>query len=370
MLRPSHPLFQAASDAPSSGSGPTPAQVAATLPADFSANSSTVSGDTMIEVGEASHEGPSLQPQEALQGQQPVQQGQPLPQGQQAQTFQPTELQPLPATLQPGQQPAAQVQQEPVVADPLAAMTASMRIAFPGDSPAQIAGRVATALAPAQQQQVQQQEQAIDPDVQRAEQMATQIATLREQARTEGTSDLDEQITTLERDHLKLEARLEARQEIIEQQEVTRFATESNRWDTMADQTFPDVVRTGTPLQSAVDVQVKRIIRDDPDYFSRSTDAGFQLVATEAAKLGIAPQRQQQGSPPSPGAPGTIQVPPAMPGSVQGSHRPAQQVQQSAGQVFAESLKVAEQGGLAGEIALANKLLTGGFMTQGVQFVS
>lgn len=348
----------------------TPAEVAASLPKDFSANSSTVSADTMVEAGTPEHDGPLLQTAATLQGQQLAQFEQQPQQPAQQPAQQPTELQPLPANLQPTQQPA-QGQQQPAqqpAADPVATMAASMRAAFPNATAAEIASRVANALAPAQQPD-QDFTPEIDPDVQHAEELAEQIATLRQQAQTEGTSDFDQQIADLERQHIKLEARLEARAEYTEREQLTQFAQASNAWDQRASQTFPDADIPGTPLKAAVDARIAEIVETDPGYFSRSADAGFALVAAEAGKLGVSPQIQQQGSPPSPGAPGTIHVPPAMPGSVQGSHRPAQQAPLNPTQQFLETFKAAEQGGLGAEMALAKQIAQGGYMAQGVKFV-
>lgn len=367
MLRPSHPLFQVATDFPppaAAGGKQTPAQIAASLPADFSQNTSTVSADTMIDSGEATHDGPGMAPtpqEQQANPTAPVAPQQPIaPIQQQA----PIE-QPLPQVLQP-QQPTAPVQQ-PVQADPLTAMADSMRLAFPSESPAQIAKRVSDALTPVAPVQ---QEPEIDPDAARVDEISTQLATLRTQASTEGTSDFDEQIRTLEREQLKLETRLEVRGELQEDRRVTEFAQEANRWESLATQAFPDADAAGSPLKAAVDAKLNAVLAADPDYFTRSPDAGYSLVASEAAKLGITPKVVMQGAAPAPGMPQTIQVPVAMPGSMQTSHRPSSQAQPSPQAAFAAQLAAAEQHGFAGELALARQMARGGFAGDGVQFVS
>ena len=366
MLRPSHPLFNLAGYFPAPvAAKQTPAQVAASLPSDFSQNTSTVSADTMIDAGEASHDGPGMAPAPQDQPQAnpaPQQPQQPVPQFQQQAPIE----QPLPSVLQPQQQPAAPVQ-APVQSDPLAAMTASMRVAFPGESPAQIAKRVADALTPAVPVQ---QEPVIDPDAARVEEIGTQLATLRKQAAEEGTSDFDAEINSLEREQLKLETRLEVRNELQEDRRVTEFAQEANQWESLATQAFPDADSPGSPLKAAVDAKLNAVLAADPDYFTRSPDAGYSLVASEAAKLGIAPKVVQQGAAPAPGMPQHITVPVAMPGSMQASHRPSSQVQPSPQAAFAAQLAAAEQHGFAGELALARQMARGGFTGDGVQFVS
>jgi len=65
MLHLAFPLSNTASDFPApsaAGAKLTPAQIAASLPSDFSQNTSTVSSDTMIDSGEASHDGPGMAP--------------------------------------------------------------------------------------------------------------------------------------------------------------------------------------------------------------------------------------------------------------------------------------------------------------------
>ena len=372
MLHLAFPLSNTASDFPAPvAAKQTPAQVAASLPSDFSQNTSTVSSDTMIDSGEASHDGPGMAPAPQDQPQAnpaPQQPQQPVPQFQQQAPIE----QPLPSVLQPQQQPAAPVQ-APVQSDPLAAMTASMRVAFPGESPAQIAKRVADALTPAVPVQ---QEPVIDPDAARVEEIGTQLATLRKQAAEEGTSDFDAEINSLEHEQLKLETRLEVRNELQEDRRVTEFAQQANQWESLANQAFPDADNPSSPLKAAVDKKLSQILYGDehtppdPDYFTRSPDAGYSLVASEAAKLGIAPKVVQQGAAPAPGMPQHITVPVAMPGSMQASHRPSSQVQPSPQAAFAAQLAAAEQHGFAGELALARQMARGGFTGDGVQFVS
>lgn len=366
MLHLAFPLSNTASDFPAPvAAKQTPAQVAASLPSDFSQNTSTVSSDTMIDSGEASHDGPGMAPAPQDQPQAnpaPQQPQQPVPQFQQQAPIE----QPLPSVLQPQQQPAALVQ-APVQSDPLAAMTSSMRVAFPGESPAQIAKRVADALTPAAPIQ---QDPVIDPDAARVEEIGTQLATLRKQAAEEGTSDFDSEISTLEREQMKLETRLEVRNELQEDRRITEFAQEANQWESLATQAFPDADSPGSPLKAAVDAKLNAVLAADPDYFTRSPDAGYSLVASEAAKLGIAPKVVQQGAAPAPGMPQHITVPVAMPGSMQASHRPSSQVQPSPQAAFAAQLAAAEQHGFAGELALARQMARGGFTGDGVQFVS
>ena len=368
MLHLAFPLSQSATDFPppaAAGGKQTPAQIAASLPSDFSQNTSTVSADTMIDSGEATHDGPGMAPtpqEQQANPTAPIAPQQPIaPIQQQA----PVE-QPLPQVLQP-QQPAAPVQHPAPAADPLTAMADSMRLAFPGESPAQIAKRVSDALTPAAPIQ---QEPEIDPDAARVEEISTQLATLRTQASTEGTSDFDEQIRNLEREQLKLETRLEVRGELQEDRRVTEFAQEANRWESLATQAFPDADAAGSPLKAAVDAKLNAVLAADPDYFTRSPDAGYSLVASEAAKLGIAPKVVMQGAAPAPGMPQHITVPVAMPGSMQASHRPSSQVQPSPQAAFAAQLAAAEQHGFAGELALARQMARGGFAGDGVQFVS
>lgn len=366
MLRPSHPLFNLAGDFPAPATAKqTPAQIAASLPTDFSQNTSTVSADTMIDSGEASHDGPGMAPTPQEQPQAnpaaPVAPQQPVAP---VQPQAPVE-QPLPQVLQP-QQPVAPAQ-APVQSDPLAAMTASMRLSFPGESPAQIAKRVADALTPAAPVE---QEPVIDPDAARVEEIGTQLAALRKQAADEGTSDFDTEINQLEREQLKLETRLEVRNELQEDRRITEFAQEANQWEALATQAFPDADNPSSPLKAAVDAKLNAVLAKDPDYFTRSPDAGYSLVASEAAKLGIAPKVVQQGAAPAPGMPQHINVPVAMPGSMQASHRPSSQVQPSPQAAFAAQLAAAEQHGFAGELALARQMARGGFTGDGVQFVS
>lgn len=365
MLRPSHPLFQVATDfpAPAALVRLSPAQIAASMPADFSNNTTTVSADTMIDAGDSSHDGPKVVPLPKVEQpgqQQPAQQvQQSLPQPQPQQAFQAP--QPLPEALQP-QQPTAPAA---APADPLAAMTQSMRLAFPDESASQIAARVASALAPAQQQQ---QAPTVDPDQARAEELNTQIEALKQQAADEGSSDFDEQIASLKEQKLKLETRLEIRQEIQDNVLLEEFAHKANEWDRLASQAWSDADVPGTPLKAAVDAKIQEVLTNDPEFFTRSPDAGYALVAAEAGKLGIAPKIAPQGAAPAPGSPQNIQVPVAMPGSMQGSHRPPMQVQQSPQQAFAVQLAAAEQGGFAGELALAKQFARGGIVADGVNF--
>jgi hypothetical protein len=334
------------------------------MPADFSNNTTTVSADTMIDAGDSSHDGPQVVPLPKVEQpiQQPTQQAQqPLPQPRPQQDFQAP--QPLPDALQPQHQSAAPAA-APV--DPLAAMTQSMRLAFPTEDASQIAARVASALAPAQQQQ--QQEPTVDPDQARAEELNTQIEALRQQAADEGSSDFDEQIASLKEQKLKLETRLEVRRELQDNARLEQFAQEANEWDRLATQAWSDADVPGSPLKAAVDAKIQEVLNNDPDYFTRSPDAGYALVAAEAGKLGIAPKIAPQGAAPAPGSPQNIQVPVAMPGSMQGSHRPPMQVQQSPQQAFATQLAAAEQRGFAGELALAKQFARGGIVADGVKF--
>jgi len=366
MLHLAFPLSNTASDFPAPvAAKQTPAQVAASLPSDFSQNTSTVSADTMIDSGEASHDGPGMAP--APQDQPPANPAPQQPQ-QPVPPFQPQAPieQPLPPVLQPQQQPAVPAQ-APVQSDPLAAMTASMRVAFPGESPAQIAKRVADALTPAVPVQ---QEPVIDPDTVRVDEIDTQIATLRKQAADEGTSDFDEQIQELRDEKLILKGRLAMRNEIEQDRNITAFAQEANQWEALATQAFPEADTPGSPLHAAVQAKLNAVLAADQDYFTRSPDAGYSLVASEAAKLGIAPKVVQQGAAPAPGMPQNITVPVAMPGSMQASHRPSSQIQPSPHAAFAAQLAAAEQHGFAGELALARKMAQGGFTGDGVQFAS
>ena len=369
MLRPSHPLFNLATDFPPpvTAGKLTPAQVAASLPSDFSANTTTVSADTMVDSGDSMHDGPGLEPLPQVV--------QPNPQQGQQAPVQPPAIpgpqdkgqdQPLPQVLQPPAQPAAPVQ-APIQSDPLAAMTASMRVAFPHETPAQIAKRVSDALTPAIPDQ---QEPMVDPDAVRVDEIDTQVAALRKQASDEGTSDFDAEISNLEREKLKLETRLEVRNELQEDRRISEFANDANRWESLATQAFPDADVPGSPLKAAIDAKLTEVLARDPDYFTRSPDAGYALVAGEAAKLGYAPKVVPQGAAPAPGTPQNITVPVAMPGSMQGSHRPSSQVQPSPHQAFANQLAAAQQGGFAAELALARQMSRGGFVGDGVQFVN
>jgi len=367
MLRPHSPLFNIADGGHSAGPAAklTPAQVAATMPRDFSANTTTEPADSMIEAGDATHDGPGAQPaqQQQFTPQQPAQ----PQQQQQPEQFQ--QEQPLPPALQPQQQqPAQQQPQQPqIVTDPAIAMTMSMRAAFPDESPSQIADRVAKALAPAAQQQQQEQS---DPDQERMVEIDTQLAALQKQAAEEGSSDFDEQIRSLDREKLKLETKLSVREEMAAEARLNQFAADAQKWDNMATAAYPDSDVPGTNLQKAVDARVQAILANDPDYFIRSPDAGYSLVATEAAKLGIAPKVTQQGAVPAPGTPQPISGMVALPGSVQTSHRPSQQPQPAPGHGQAYTLAAAEAQGFAGELALGRQIARGGFSGDGVQFVS
>lgn len=270
----------------------------------------------------------------------------------------PTEIAPLPDALQPAPKPHV---------NPLTAMAEAMRLAHANESDAQIAKRVADALATPEA--AEPEAPAEDPDRVELSNISTRLEALQQQASEEGTSDYDADIAALSREQLKLEARLEVRDEIQSNQEAAAFVQQASGWDNEADRAFPETLVKGSPLDAAVTARVDAIKRTDPDYFNRSPDAGFNLVAAEAAKLGIAPRpRQVPGTVPTPQTPQAINAPSALPGSVQVSHRPGDSPPQSAGQKFISDLLAAEKGGFAAELALSKQFSGGNFA--GVAFAS
>ena len=342
MFRPHTPLFQ------------QDASTKSMPPANFNSNTVEVAASEMIDVGDAPFMAePSLASSEPTH--EPDLGVQDLPAAPAATTPAP-EIPTAPAKpAAPTQQPAQSAQVDPVVA-----MTQSMRAAFPNLLPDAIAAKVADAMKPAEELP---DEPEVDPDTERLNDIETRLKALRTQAAEEGTDDYAEDIEDLERDRIRLDTRIEMRREQQEQEEITQFAKDANEWDARATAAFPAADQPNHPLALAVDAAVARIKAADPDYFIRDPRAGFALVALEAENLGIAPI--QRGTAPSPHAPSPIQAPVALPGSVQGSHRPGGE-QQDSSQDFFKKMAAAEKAGLASELDLAREF-TGGSM-HGVTF--
>ncbi|MHB1082159.1 MAG: DnaJ domain-containing protein [Prosthecobacter sp.] len=78
-------------------------------------------------------------------------------------------------------------------------------------------------------------------------------------------------------------------EEMSDDEKVRQFETAAKAWDIETGRAFPDVDQAGHPLANAVNARVAAVKANDPDYFIRTPDAGYKLVASEAAKLGIAP---------------------------------------------------------------------------------
>ena len=159
------------------------------------------------------------------------------------------------------------------------------------------------------------------------------------------------------------------RQEIVESQNIDAFAREATTWDQEAGRAFPAADQAGHPLANAVNARVAAVKANDPDFFIRSPDAGFALVAAEAAKLGIAPIAKQNGPVPSPQQPVPIAAPVAMPGYVQGSHRPADGPAPDPTMAFLNRMADAEKSGSFGaQLEAARSFSSGGFQSSGVAF--
>lgn len=361
MLRPHTPLFAAATDAPVA-----PAAAVAPPP-DFKDNT-VHDTEGFTDVGDV-----SLSPDTANQPPAaPVAPVAPIdpaqsPQPRNTTEFEPQAPTPLPQSMQPAPTgPAAVTPVAPV--NPLVAMNEAMMRAFPDATPAVIAAKVAAALQ-SEAQTAEPPAPVEDPDQTALTDIETRLEALRTQAKDEGTSDYDADIRQLELQQVGLTARLQTRAEIEETQAAQQFVSEAQTWDARAGQAFPDSDRKGSPLDLAVTARIAAIKAVDPEYFNRTPDAGFGLVAVEAAKLGIAPQPiPQAGSLPTPQQPQPIQAPVAQPGFVQASHRPGEQQPMDAGQQFLRNLQAAEQAGFGAELMLAKQAVGQAF--NGVQFVS
>ena len=337
MLRP-QPFFQEASDAPV-------APAAAMPPADFSAN--TVHDNSeFVDTGDVV--APSeVNPASIATPQAPVPPVEPsLAQNQnRGSDLIDVEPQPLPAGMQP-QAPTAPV----APLNPIAAMAAAIQAANPNLSHAEIAQRTAAALqgepapTPAEPEP--------DPDTTALEDLNVRLEALREQARTEGTSDYDDDIAKLDREALMLQARLEVRNELTQQEAMRQFGEQARQWDNRAGQAYPEADIEGSPLNLAIKAKAAEMTALDPEFFHRSPRAGFDLVAIVAAERGIAPKTTQQGGPPTPQTPQPIVAPPVMQGQ-QAPHRPAPQAPKDAMAAWLDSVKAAEQAGLGAEMQLA-----------------
>ena len=337
-LRPPNPLFESATDTPAAGG----------FPADFS-NNTVQDTQEFVNTGEVNDPGataptapvapvqPALNPLQQPQHQQPPQND-----------VVDTEPQPLPATMQPVApvEPAAPVHP---VADPVAALAAAIRLADSSLSNAEVAQRVAAALQGSAPPEPAAPE--VDPDSAALEDLNVRLEALRTQAETEGTSDYDADIQKLDREALLLQARLEVRSELAQQDAANEFASQAAKWDDRAGKTYPDADIEGSALNLAIQAKASEVSAADPDYFHRSPRAGFDLVAIVAAERGIAP-KTTQGGVPTPQTPQPIQAPAVVQGQ-QAPHRPAPQAPMDATQAWLASIKAAEQGGFGAELALA-----------------
>jgi len=338
MMRPHTSLFEAATDTPAAGG----------FPADFS-NNTVQDTQEFVNTGEV-HEPGATAPTAPVAPAQPALN--PLQQPQHTQPPQndvvDTEPQPLPATMQPVApvEPAATVQP---VADPVAAMAAAIRLADSSLSNAEVAQRVAAALQGSAPPEPAAPE--VDPDSAALEDLNVRLEALRTQAETEGTSDYDADIQKLDREALLLQARLEVRSELAQQDAANEFASQAAKWDDRAGKTYPDADIEGSALNLAIKAKALEVSAADPDYFHRSPRAGFDLVAIVAAERGIAP-KTTQGGVPTPQTPQPIQAPAVVQGQ-QAPHRPAPQAPMDATQAWLASIKAAEQGGFGAELALA-----------------
>ena len=348
-LRP-HPLFEAATDTPAAGG----------FPADFS-NNTVQDTQEFVNTGEVNDPGATA-PTAPVAPVQPALN--PLQQPQHAQPPQndvvDTEPQPLPPTMQPVApvEPAAPVQP---AADPVAAMAAAIRLADPSLSNADVAQRVAAALQGSAPPEPAEPE--VDPDSAALEDLNVRLEALRTQAETEGTSDYDADIQKLDREALLLQARLEVRSELSQQESMRQFSEQAAQWDKRAAAAYPDADIEGSPLNLAWKARADEIVHGkllpdgrrtppiDPDYFHRDPSAGFNLVAQVSGALGIAP-KTTQGGVPTPQTPQPIQAPAVVQGQ-QAPHRPAPQAPMDATQAWLASVKAAEQGGFGAELALA-----------------
>lgn len=353
MMRPHHPLFEAASDAPASGSMP---------PADFSAN--TVHDNSeFVDTGDVV--APSeVNPANIAAPQAPV----PPVEPSQAQDQRrgsdliDVEPQPLPAGMQPA--PVAPAAPTAPVApmNPFAAMADAIKAANPNLTTADIAQRAAAALQGAPEPTPAEPE--VDPDAAALEDLNVRLEALRTQAETEGTSDYDADIQKLDREALLLQARLEVRSELSQQESMRQFSEQAAQWDKRAAAAYPDADIEGSPLNLAWKARADEIVHGkllpdgrrtppiDPDYFHRDPSAGFNLVAQVSGALGIAPKTTQQGGPPTPQTPQPIVAPPVMQGQ-QAPHRPAPQAPKDAMAAWLDQVKAAEQAGLGAEMNLA-----------------
>lgn len=351
MLRPHHPLFQSAADAPVSPGG-------SSFPLNFNENTTTISvdGEGFKDVGDAAFGSPSeIAAQVAAPA--PATPAVPLAEA------------PVPAVLQPTPAPAPAAPAPVAAVDAVSRMAEAMRSVYPDATPAEIAQRVADAMRPAEQEPAVVEE--ADPEVTQLENVETQLEALRQQARDEGTSDLDEQIRELEFERVKLSTKMEMRQEANQEREIEAFAIEANGWDDEAGRAYPAADQPGHPLSAAVQARVAAIKSQDPDFFIRSPDAGFSLVATEAAKLGIPPIPKPTGTAPSPHQPVPIAAPVAMSGHVQSSHRPAETPPVDETVAFFQRMADAEKtGSLAAMISASRTFAPGGTVHSGVAFKS
>lgn len=337
MLRPHHPLFQEA-ESSSHGGGDT----------------ETLSMDSVQDVGDSPFGTPSdlaapeftpTAPAPAKPADAPFE----------------AEV-PVPEVLTPAPAPAP----APAAADPIAALSAALRASYPNESPGQIASRVATALAEPQEAEPEPE---IDQEAVELENIGIRLEALRQQAREEGTSDYDTDIRALELDQVRIQARRDIRAELDENQSIDDFAREANQWDAEAGRAFPAADQPGHPLYAAVQARVAAVKASDPNFFIRSPDAGLSLVALEAAKLGIAPIAKPTGTAPSPHQPVPIAAPVALPGSVQGSHRPADGPAPDATQAWFQRMAAAEKSGsLAAQLDVARSFTESGSVHGGVAF--
>lgn len=354
MLKPQHPLFQAATDAPVAPASSVP-------PVNFNENTETVGIDGLTDVGDS----PVGTIMEVSPLAPPINPTAPVPNPAQRTAEDIFELEPVPAALQPAPAPAKPTEQAPV--DPVAAMASAMRAAHPHENAAQISARVAAALAEPDEETAGEPE--ADPELIALQDMDTRLEALRQQAQEEGTSDYDQDIRNLELEKTKVEARREMRQELAEGQQIDAFSREASTWDQEAGRAFPAADQAGHPLANAVNARVAAIKAQDPDFFIRSPDAGFSLVASEAAKLGIAPIAKQTGPVPSPQQPVPIAAPVAMPGYVQGSHRPADGPTPDLTMAYLNRMAEAEKSGsFAAQLEAARSFSSGGFNSAGVAF--
>jgi hypothetical protein len=78
-------------------------------------------------------------------------------------------------------------------------------------------------------------------------------------------------------------------EEMSDDEKDRQFQIMVEAWEAEAGRAFPDANIAGSALSLAIEQQLNVIKRTDPEYLLRSPDAGYKLVAAEAAKLGIAP---------------------------------------------------------------------------------